>query len=364
MEVLPSLTVPPQLHAVDFFCGAGGMTEGLKQAGIHVCAGVDIDKNVRATYEANHGTNLFHEKDVRRCSGHDVRTWLPEGTDADDLVLIGCSPCQFWSRMPSPKARSLEGSQLLHEFARIVAETLPGYVVIENVPGLMKAGRKTVLQPFVARLKELGYGAVDHGKVNSAWFGVPQLRPRLVLVASRHHDTITLPPHDTALRPTVREFIGVENGFRALAAGQRDAKDPWHRAAALSSDNLKRIALTPPDGGDRSAWSDTDLQLETYKEHDGFANVYGRMWWDRPAATLTTRFNSLSNGRFGHPEEDRAISIREGATLQTFPRNYQFIGGSPTVCRQIGNAVPPRLARAIGEHLLNLHVSRPGQTLP
>lgn len=353
------------LFAVDFFCGAGGMTEGLKQAGIRVSAGVDIDPSVRATYEANHGSSTaFKELDVRKCAGEEVLKWLPTNTNPDDVVLVGCSPCQFWSRMPSSKTRSLEGSLLLYEFSRIIAEVRPGYVVIENVPGLMKAGKDTVLRPFTTRLAELGYTAVIYRKVYSAWFGVPQMRPRLVLLASRLHTSINLPPHDKSLRPTVRQFIGPDNGFSALAAGQKDDNDVWHRAAALSSENLERIALTHHDGGDRSAWSDTTLQLETYKHRKGFANVYGRMWRDRPAATLTTRFNSLSNGRFGHPSEDRAISIREGATLQTFPKHYAFIGGSPTVCKQIGNAVPPALAKALGQHLLELHAARQERAMP
>jgi DNA (cytosine-5)-methyltransferase 1 len=141
-----------------------------------------------------------------------------------------------------------------------------------------------------------------------------------------------------------------------LEAGEHDQLDPWHRAARLSDQNLARLRATPKNGGDRGSWRDTPLQLDAYRgKPNQFANVYGRMAWDRPAATLTTRFNSLSNGRFGHPDEDRAISVREGATLQTFPPDYQFVGNMGSVCRQIGNAVPPRVGEAIGQHLLACH---------
>jgi DNA (cytosine-5)-methyltransferase 1 len=323
---------------------------------VRVVAGVDVDPSVRATYEANHrSVARFVETDIRRLSADDVRGWLPPGATADDLVLVGCSPCQFWSRLPTDRTASKQGSRLVLAFAKLVREVRPRFVVIENVAGLATRGRRTVLGPFLKHLGAWGY-SVAHGVIDSTWYGVPQVRPRFLLVASRGDPDPGLPARRKMAPPCVRQFIGQQHGFRALAAGGIDPGDPWHRASGLSRENLARIRLTPCDGGDRRAWRDTPLQIATYRGRDHcFRNVYGRMWWDRPAATLTTRFNSLSNGRFGHPDEDRAISVREGACLQTFPRSYRFAGTMSEVCRQVGNAVPPVLAQAVGRHLLDLH---------
>lgn len=352
-------SIGPCLHAIDFFCGAGGMTSGLRRAGLQVRAGVDFDPCVKETYEANHSPAAkFVEMDVRECTGSLVESWLPVGTSPDDVVFVGCSPCQYWSRVPSAKKASLPGSRLLLEFGRLVQEFKPGYVIVENVPGIRRAGEAGVLQPFLAILREGGY-AVASEIIQSAWFGVPQMRPRFLLAASRLHASISLPAHDRERRPKVREFIGSTTNFCLLQAGKSDPNDPWHRAAALSEENQRRIELTTTDGGNRTGWSQTPLQIPAYMKKDGhFTNVYGRMWWDRPGATITTRFNSLSNGRFGHPEQHRAISIREGAALQTFPRDYVFKGSVPAVCRQIGNAVPPEIGFAVGCHLQQLHATR------
>ena len=149
----------------------------------------------------------------------------------------------------------------------------------------------------------------------------------------------------------MRNFIGTENGFAKISAGHKDETGFQHTCAGLSATMLLRLALTPKDGGTRKSWSSReDLQIETYKGRDDcFRDVYGRMFWDKPASTITTRFNSLSNGRFGHPEEDRALSLREGAALQTFPHSYKFYSESMgATAKMIGNAVPPELARRIG----------------
>lgn len=345
-----------QLFGVDFFCGAGGMTEGLKQAGVTVVAGVDLDASVGATYEANHspGARFIHA-DVRDCGAADVRAWLPSGTSPDDVVLVGCSPCQHWTRLHTQRERSMAGRALLVEFGRIVDAYRPGFVVVENVPGLgRQRGTDEVLGPFIAQLIASGF-AVCHGVVSAASYGVPQLRKRLLLVATRRAPSLELPPRVGSAAPTVRQFIGRHNGFASLGPGDGDPSDTLHRAADLSVANRARIAATPVDGGDRSAWRDSALQIPAYQGRDDhFRNVYGRMFWDQPGPTLTTRFNSLSNGRFGHPEENRAITLREGATLQTFPRSYVFSGSMPAVSRQIGNAVPPALAHAVGRHFYEI----------
>ncbi len=343
-----------KLHAVDCFCGAGGMTQGLRDAGIDVVLGIDIDGRAGATYEANHGrTTAFLKADIRTVRVEDVRRRL-QGRPASDLVLAGCSPCQFWSKMHTLREKSEQGSRLLLDFARLVEALRPGYVVVENVPGLARHGHE-VLETFSRDLQSWGYQGLASGTVSCAKYGVPQTRERFLLLASRRHASITLPPHATDDPTTVRDVLGSKNGFARLEAGQRCPEDSFHYASALSPSNLDRIRMTPHDGGDRQAWSSTDLQIPAYVGRDeAFRNVYGRMWWDRPAPTLTTRFNSLSNGRFGHPQEDRALSLREGAALQTFPRDYEFVGTIKETSRQIGNAVPPALARAVGSHLREL----------
>jgi len=177
---------------------------------------------------------------------------------------------------------------------------------------------------------------------------------RYLLIANRLGLDIELPAPDLNNKPRVEDFLGEKHGFPRIPAGHKDETPFLHWSSALSETNLKRIRLSDKPGDDRSAWRDIDeLQNPAYRGKDEiFRDVYARMYWNRPAPTITTRFNSFSNGRFGHPEEDRAISIREGATLQTFPKEYEFIGQNLNhLAKQIGNAVPPELARRIGEHL-------------
>ena len=350
---LPAKT-PRSLAAIDFFCGAGGMTRGLLDAGIEVIAGVDVDPDCRQSYNANFfGVSKFVQRDIRMIKTEDVFRMIGDDHSADDLVLVGCSPCQYWSKVNTSRQRSEASKTLLVEFGRIVEEVRPGWVVVENVPGLARREGGRVLQDFLEQLNSAGLNAVAQGHVRATQYGVPQKRERFLLIASRVVRRVTLPPPSTAVVATVRDIIG--HGLRSLAAGESCPEDALHRASCLSDENLRRIQMTPSNGGSRDSWKDTDLQIPAYVgKPDHFRDVYGRMRWDEPAPTITTRFNSLSNGRFGHPEQDRAITVREGALLQTFPRSHLFVGPMPSVCRQIGNAVPPALASAIGTHLLHL----------
>lgn len=359
------------LKGVDFFCGAGGMTHGLLQAGVDVVAGVDNHQPCKPTYEnvANNerpcgSAPKFIHADV---ATDDVDALLrAEGIEENDdkTVFAGCSPCQYWSKVNTSKEKSAKSKSLLEHFQTSVDVFRPGYVVIENVSGLSTRRTESGLNEFIDSLKSLGYG-LDQGTVAVYRYGVPQKRHRYLLLATRlivdaAPPFISLPnpcytgkgyPEDMS----VRHFIGVDNGFPSIVAGERVERPQMHWAARLSKDNLKRIKKTKHDGGSRMAWKDDpDLQIEAYRGKDHiFRDVYGRMWWDQPSSTITTRFNSLSNGRFGHPEEDRAISLREGATLQTFPLSYDFPNKFVEAARQIGNAVPPTLSKLIGRHIID-----------
>lgn len=343
-----------RLKAIDYFCGVGGMTHGLRQAGIEVMAGIDNDATCRETYEANNPHSEFIEADIRTLSERELSTRINIKKGDDSLLFVCCTPCQYWTRINTNKSRSLEGRFLLQEFQRFVSWFQPGHLLIENVPGLLTSRKERTLQRFHDFLYSKSY-VFDDRVVNANHYGVPQNRKRYLLIATRVSDSICLPEGDPHERPVVRDFIGVHNGFPSIKDGHTDPTDFIHVTASLSKKNRVRIRKTPEDGGTRMSWKDDpELQIDAYREKDNiFSDVYGRMFWDRPAPTITTRFNSLSNGRFGHPEEPRAISLREGATLQTFPKTYAFRGpNKASIAKQIGNAVPPEIARRLGKSIL------------
>ena len=344
-----------QLKAVDFFCGAGGMSYGLAKAKIKILAGIDCDDSCRKTYERNNRPAQFIEKNIEELSPRWLAKELKISKEDDHLIFVACSPCQFWSKINTDKKKSRDTAFLLEEFQRFIDWFRPGFVVVENVPGLLSKKRVSLLPGFKKFLLAREY-AFAQAIVNSNHYSVPQNRRRYLLIATRLTKSMALPPI-TKKQFVVRDFIGKKNGFPLIAAGHDDATQFLHTSSKLSEENLKRISRTRKDGGTRASWkSDPKLQIPAYKGKDAiFRDVYARMFWDRPAPTITTRFNSFSNGRFGHPEEDRAISLREGATLQTFPKRYIFTERNHAViARQIGNAVPPALAKHIGRHLLRV----------
>lgn len=346
------------LIALDFFCGAGGMSYGLWQAGVHVLGGIDQDPDCKTTYEHNVPGAKYLQGDLTQLSSEELASYFEIGRSDDDLIFCGCSPCQFWSKVQTDRTKSRQTAFLLQHFERFISYFRPGFVVVENVPGLLQKKEHSILPQFIDFLRAEGYSYSD-GIVDASRFGVPQHRLRYLLIATRLFDEVSLPRVRLNDKPTVRSAIGRRARLAKLTAGEKDAHDELHRAAALSDLNLQRITLTPLDGGNRRSWSNVKhLQLAAYAGQDDiFADVYGRMFWDRPAPTITTRFHSLSNGRFGHPGQHRAISLREGAILQSFPRKFRFFGASnASIARQIGNAVPPRMAKRIGFHLRRLRM--------
>ncbi|MBO4830627.1 MAG: DNA cytosine methyltransferase [Fibrobacter sp.] len=350
------------MKAIDFFCGGGGMTCGLRQAGINVIAGVDFDIDAKETYEANNIGAKFVYADVSKLEKDYFEREMDVHRNDDELILVGCSPCQFYSIIRSSKEKSKASKDLLLQFQRFIEYYNPGYVLVENVPGII-TNKESVLPQFLEFLENHGYGAPNSRTckfevINMKDYGVPQNRRRFSLIATRLDREVRLP--EKIQHPkTVREAIGDVHRFEPIEAGHRDDnKRRNHSAINMSPLNLERLSRTPHDGGSRLAWSkDKRLQLNCYKGKDkSFCDVYGRIHWDQPSPTITTKFLSISNGRFGHPEQNRGLSVREGAVLQSFPMTYVFKTESlGTAAKLIGNAVPPRYARKLGEILLDVH---------
>lgn len=338
-----------QLTAVDLFCGIGGLTHGLELGGLDVAAGVDIDPACEYAYEANNRAR-FVLRSVADLTAREVGAMLG---NTRVRVLAGCAPCQPFSTY-SQSARRVRADNrwsLVHEFGRLVRTVKPELVTMENVPAL------ATTEVFRSLLRELRGYHVWYDVVDCARIGIPQTRRRLVLLASRL-GPLALKSSATQSTSTVREAIG---HLPALAAGESDAADFLHRASRLSFKNLERIRASSP-GGTWRDWPRT-LRARCHKKDSGstYPAVYGRMEWDAPAPTITTQCFGYGNGRFGHPMQDRAISLREAAILQTFPVSYRFTrpGEEPSfasVGRLIGNAVPVRLGQLVGETLVQ-HVA-------
>ncbi len=342
------------LVAVDFFCGGGGFTCGALSAKAVVACGVDCDDRVKDTYvKNNHNPG---RKSVPFVHSR-IEDLAPEALFqhlspflSRSLAFVGCPPCQPFTNLRTSKERSIHDREALASFIDHVRTFRPDFVVIENVPGIRAKKYDSIWEKSVNRLRSAGY-SVEYAVVNAARYGVPQKRLRTILVACR--SALGKPPwpegtHQPESYRTVKDAFS-ETNLSRLTAGDTCERDSLHTAANLSDKNLRRIAAISRPGGTRLDWPE-GLSLECYKEHEGHTDVYGRMDWNKPAPTLTTRFVSLSNGRFGHPEENRAITPREGALLQTFPPTYDFYdplnSSRDMKVIQIGNAVPPRLAEA------------------
>ncbi|KGQ70011.1 modification methylase [Chelonobacter oris] len=343
------------LKALDFFCGGGGMSYGLQEAGIRVLAGIDYEISCKETYEANIRDAAFIHADVFALQESELARSLGLSRKDDNLILIGCSPCQYWSVIRTSKEKSEQSKSLLSEFQRFVEYFIPGYVVVENVPGIFSRRKESGLDVFVNKLEVLGY-TVHFGIHNTQYYNVPQSRKRFTLIANRVSKDKLEPIESKDKVLTVRDVLGEKNGFPKITAGHQDNTDYIHSCAGLSDINMQRIRLIPKNGGNRLAFANRpDLQLKCFVNKDNcFKDTFGRLWWDQPSPTITTKFFSVSNGRFVHPEEDRALSLREGATLQSFPKHYVFKANSrDKIARLIGNAVPPKYAEQIGKAIIN-----------
>lgn len=339
------------MNAIDFFCGGGGMTRGLLNAGIDVQFGLDFNPTCQETYEHNNGIPYIC-RDISTVTGQELINQFPILNATNDLLLIGCAPCQPFSSQRHSDHEHISVN-LLDEFERIIEELFPAYILVENVPGIENRG-VAVFNRFLNKLDWLGY-AHNHYILNAKNLGVPQNRRRLVLIASRLIQPVfPEPTHGPCLLPYVTVFDAIHD-LPKLDAGQENLNIPNHKASGLSELNMNRMLATPVNGGGRKDWPE-ELKLACHTHgHDGHTDVYGRMHWNQVSPTLTSKCYSISNGRFGHPEQNRAISLREAASLQSFPKDYKFFGSIQEIGKQIGNAVPVLLAQCIGECLLAAH---------
>ncbi len=342
-----------KIAAIDMFCGAGGLTHGLKLSGINVIAGFDIDATCKYAYEENNQAK-FVSKDIRQISAKEILDFFPENSEK---IMVGCAPCQTFS-MHTHKVSDKENDQkwgLIAEYLKKIIEVKPSIVSMENVPGITKY---PIFESFVSSLEKEGY-LVSYQIVYCPDYGISQSRRRLVLLASKYGPISLIKPtrtKDNYLK--VKDIIG---NLPAIKAGETDKNDSLHFAASLSQLNKQRMRLSKPGG----SWMDWPMSLraECHKKASGstYKSVYARMAWDAIAPTITTQFYNFGTGRFGHPSQDRALSVREGALIQTFPLTYKFVPKGEvikksTVCRMIGNAVPVRLGQIIGESIMQ-HLS-------
>ncbi len=338
------------VYGVDLFCGAGGLAYGLRKAGVSIVAGIDLDPTSEFPFTWNNRAT-FIRADVRSLKARDLSKLYPSGAIR---LLAGCAPCRPFSpfRRGTNNSRVKEWG-LLGEFSRLAAELKPELVTMENVPGLAS---KRIFRDFVEQLLRLGYD-VDTKSVYCPRFGVPQHRRRLVLIASLI-GSVKVPYG--CLKPenyrTVRDAIG---SLPRLAAGEVDPADRLHRARSVTETNLLRLRASQPGG----TWRDWPLELRAKchrkKTGSSYRSVYARMAWDEPSPTITTQAYNFGTGRFGHPEQDRSITPREAAILQTFPRHFRFANPREKlfmarVGRLIGNAVPPRLAFFVGKEIIRV----------
>lgn len=354
-----------KIIAIDFFCGAGGITKGMADAGIQVIKGIDNDLKAKETYEKNNPGSKFLHADVRKISAQDVMKGIDRGDKK--LLFVACAPCQTFSQLNknSINRRKIFGGDpkdsLIESFSRIVKDVVPDYVFIENVPQFSDSKNK-YFESLQKTLKKKGY-QFDFAHVNAKDYGVPQNRRRFVLLASRdglvNFPSIGFGP---GKKPyvTVRETI---SKYPRIKAGKEHAEIPNHVTRRITSLNLDRLKYVPKNGGTRKNWPKS-LILDCHRKKPGYTDTYGRMAWNAPAPTMTCKCTSLSNGRFGHPSQNRAISVREAAAIQTFPDDYIFYGTLSDMTKHVGNAVPVAMAREFGLAIKEMSRGTNGSNLP
>lgn len=338
------MTQESRYSVIDCFCGAGGLSLGFEQAGFKVEYAFDIDEKSIATYKHNctHHRGPAFVRDIHDVSKASIVNDLGHELGSIDVV-IGGPPCQGFS-VQRRGSDVDERNDLVLEYIRLITDIRPRMFVMENVLGILSTRGKAYIAQLEDGLGEIGY-SIQKKTLLASDYGVPQSRKRVIVVGElteRVNESFSY-PYPTCDEPrTVRDAI-------ADLMDKTESDLPNHRADSLSDINLKRIrAIKEGEGHDSLP---EELQLECHKKHKGHRHLdtYGRMAWDKPGPTITARFDSFSRGRFGHPVLDRTITLREGARLQTFPDSFEFMGSKVDIAKQIGNAVPPLLARQIAD---------------
>lgn len=339
-------------EVVDLFCGIGGISNGFKRAGFDIRAGYDMDESCRYAFETNNDAR-FLKRDLSTVTASEIKSRF---SGSRPTVLVGCAPCQPFSTYK--KAQTDDRWNLLCRFAEIAVEVDADYVTMENVAGVLNYDDGRVFDRFLEILSKKYNCSVNI--VDSSKFGVPQKRKRLVVIGSKKTKLELTVGLDNSAK-TVKDAI---SHLPDLVAGEICSSDPLHRCSRLSDLNLQRIQSSKPGGTWRDWPSGLVADCHRKSKGKGYGGVYGRMSWEKPAPTMTTQCYGFGNGRFGHPTQDRAISLREAAILQSFPEDYKFFEGDKfpgftVVGRWIGNAVPVALAENIAK-TISLEISQGG----
>ena len=349
---------PGPIHVADLFSGCGGMSAGFASingvlSAYRLTAAADIDPVANRSYFANLGLKPDHldiAQAARLPAASPFLQRLRASRGKDPLVLIGCAPCQGFSSHRNSAGRNDPRNGLFADFVTIALHLEPDVIVAENIPELLTSTYWSYIESATRRLAAAGY-RVHLSVHNMAAFGVPQDRFRILLLAAR---TPLFPPEgflDRSGFRTVRQAIG---GLAGIVPGVPAAGDELHVTARHRESTIATIASVPPDGGSRPPWGGPESlkRMAARQGKPAYEDVYGRLWWDRPSITITAYARNPASGRFSHPEQNRGLSIREGAILQGFPTSYEFSGGLDPCFRQIGNAVPPQFSAVLALHVL------------
>lgn len=356
--------------AIDLFCGAGGLSLGLKKAGFSVKLGLDIDEDAIATYKDNFKRAVVLQEDIRSTKGEKLLN-KSKITKESNFLLAGCPPCQGFSNIGKRDANDLK-NQLVFEYIRLIEEMKPTFILMENVPGMSKGVGKEIFGNVTRTLEKQYY--LQYDTLNAANYGVPQVRKRLVMHGIRYdvykkllnafpeelkHILPTQTHYDKTNNNKKKGWISVGEalkGLPAIEAGEHFESEIIHNHVSrkLSETNLTRLDYIRKNGGSRKCLTE-QLVLECHKkESASYGDTYGVMDINKPSPTLTSGCTSITKGRFGHPTQNRGISVREAARLQSFNDDFVFHGSIGSMSLQIGNAVPPKLAEASGRKIIKL----------
>jgi len=355
--------------AIDLFCGAGGLSSGLLKSGFELRLGLDIDDDALKTYKENFHKALIIKSDIKKINGDELLK-LSKIKKNDNFLLAGCPPCQGFSNI-GKKDPSDSKNQLVFDYIRLINEMEPSFILMENVPGMSTGIGKEIFSRVVSLLKEKYF--VQYDVLNAADYGVPQIRKRLVLHGVRHDiynilyekypekmkDILPKKTHVQDIRNNqkLKEWVSVGKAIGDLpriepGESYEDGKIYNHVSRNLSDINLQRLDYIRKHGGSRVCLNES-LSLSCHKKiTNSYGDTYGVMDDNKPSSTLTGGCTCISKGRYGHPTQNRAISIREAARLQSFSDDFRFVGSLGSMSVQIGNAVPPKLAEASGKKII------------